>query len=239
MRINKYLAACGVVSRRKADEFVLAGRVAVNSQIVDTPGLQIDEINDEVTLDKNPVKLITDYTYLVLNKPAGYLTSRSDPHHNLVVTDLLKGVKERVNPVGRLDLDTEGVLLFTNDGEMAHRLSHPRYEIEKVYLALVKGRVTASELTRMAEGITLPDGATGRADGEIVEEREDQTDLQLTLTEGRKREVKHLCSAIGHPVLFLRRLKFAGIMAGDLKIGSWRYLTVEETNSLRRQVKLL
>lgn len=238
IRINKYLARCGVTSRRHADQYVSDGRVTVNGTVVDTPGHMIDETADEVRVDGEVVAIVGGYTYVVLNKPAGYVTSLSDPHHQRTVTDLLAEVPARVYPVGRLDLDTEGVLLFTDDGEMAHRLTHPRYGIVRIYRARVEGRVLESVLPLFAKGIKLPDGNVGRAEVQIERAVKEDSILILRLKEGRKREVKHLCKAVGHPVIKLTRIEFAGIDCDRLKPGKWRYLTGEEITGLRKLVGL-
>lgn len=238
MRINKYLARSGVASRRTADLMVAGGRVTVNGTIVDTPGYMVDETADEVRVDGKVVSPTESHVYIVLNKPPGYITSLRDPHHRRTVRDLLAGVGARVYPVGRLDLDTEGVLLFTNDGEMAHRLTHPRYGIKKVYYAKVKGEINAEELAQFSRGIKLPDGNIGHAGVTLEKIENGQSFLIIEMTEGRKREVKHLCSAVGHPVDFLRRINFAGIGCDDLQIGQWRRLTDIETASLREKVGL-
>jgi len=238
IRINKYLARCGVTSRRHADVLVADGRVEVNGQVIDTPGFRVDELKDEVKVDGKPVSPIEKYTYVVLNKPAGVITSSSDPHHDRTVLDLVADVPAQIYPVGRLDLDTEGVLLFTDHGELAHRLTHPRFEIRKIYSARVQGVVPESKLKMFSRGIKLPDGKIGRAEASIAESGTDDTILRLELAEGRKREVKHLCGAVGHPVIRLIRIEFAGIETGDLKPGQWRYLSEEETARLRQMVEL-
>ncbi len=236
IRINKYLAQCGVTSRRNADVVVSERRVTVNGKVVDTPGFQVDEAADEVKVDGVVVKPVSNHKYIVLHKPSGYVTSLSDPHHERTVADLVTGVTERVYPVGRLDLDTEGVLLFTNDGELAHRLTHPRYGVVRVYRARVKGRVTKPKQIQLAKGIKLPDGNIGHARAGIEMVAEKYSDLILELTEGRKREVKHLCKAVGHPVVKLVRIDFAGITCEGLKKGQWRYLADREVAKLRKLV---
>lgn len=236
IRINKYLASCGVTSRRHADELVSAARVAVNDQIITTPGLIINEQSDTVTVDGKAVSPVSVFQYIVLNKPAGYVTSLSDPHHPRTVADLITDIPARVYPVGRLDLDTEGVLLLTNDGEMAHRLAHPRYSVRKLYRAKVAGAMTDVESRRVAAGIKLPDGAIGKAHMVINKAAKDVSEVELTLTEGRKREVKHLCKAVGHPVLYLERLAFAGITVTGLPRGKWRHLTADEVSALKKLV---
>lgn len=238
MRINKYLARSGVASRRTADLMVADNRVTVNGVVVNTPGHMVDEMTDEVCVDGKVVTPTESYVYIVLNKPAGYITSLRDPHHRRTVRDLISGVGARVYPVGRLDLDTEGVLLFTNDGELAHRLTHPRYGIKKVYQVQVKGEISDSDLARFSKGIELPDGNIGRATANLKKIENGQSFLTLEMTEGRKREVKQLCTAVGHPVVFLRRTNFAGIDCADMEIGQWRRLTEKEIVSLRAKVQL-
>ncbi len=234
MRINKYLASCGVASRRTADKLVEAGRVKVNGELIDTPGHMVDEEADQVKFDDKLVWPVSEQTWIALNKPAGYLTSRSDPHHDKIIYHLLRDLTSRVYPVGRLDLDTEGILLLTNDGELAHRLMHPRYEVPKIYQARVKGKVAEQTLKKFPAGIELPEGKIGRAKVKIKSSCASYSDLILTLTEGRKREVKHLCRAVGHPVFKLKRLEFAGITCDRLELGKWRHLTKTEVASLRK-----
>lgn len=215
---------------------VEAGRVAVNGQIITALGQMVDEAGDSVTVDGKPVSPTPRYTYALLNKPGGYVTTRSDPHHKKTVIELLADLPVRINPVGRLDLDTTGVLLFTNDGELAHRLTHPRFNVVRVYRAIVTGEVTSGEILRLSKGVLLPDGSLGRAKAAVEGEEQGKTVLRLELTEGRKREVKHLCKAIGHPVISLERRSFAGLEAGGVAMGKWRYLSSDEIEGLRRLV---
>ncbi len=239
LRINKYLSRCGIASRRRADTLVSKGHVTVNGELIDTPGRMIDEDADEVCVDGVRVKPTEIYTYIVLNKPAGYISSLSDPYHQQTVISLLGDVPARVYPVGRLDLDTEGTLLFTNDGELSFRLTHPKYAVKRVYSARVRGKVTADKLTLFSKGIKLPDGKTGRAVARIANTGNDYTDLYLELTEGRKREVKHLCKEIGHPVIRLYRNSFGGINSEDIEKGKWRFLTNPEIDGLYKLVGLV
>ncbi len=238
LRINKYLSQCGVASRRYADILVSKGHVTVNGELIDTPGYMIDEAADEVCVDGVRVRPTEIYIYIVLNKPAGYITSLSDPHHQQTVVLLLKDVPTRVYPVGRLDLDTEGTLLFTNDGELSFRLTHPKYAVKRAYSARVRGIVTGDKLALFPKGIKLPDGKTGRAVARIANTGDDYTDLYLELTEGRKREVKHLCKEIGYPVIRLYRNSFGGISSEGLEKGKWRFLTNLEVDDLYKLVKL-
>ena len=238
MRINKFLAQCGVASRRAADDLIVQGRVAVNGQVIDTVGRVIDETKDEVAVDGRAVRPVSKYTYILLNKPGGVISSVTDPQGRKTVTQVLKGVEARVYPVGRLDLDTEGLLLLTDDGELAHRLTHPRYEITKVYEATVAGKFGGSHAARLEKGVRLDDGAVGHAHVEILKQNTSQTEIRLTLTEGRKREVKQLCAAVGHPVRSLRRVAFAALRDDHLGLGQWRELTSDEIASLQQLVDL-
>jgi 23S rRNA pseudouridine2605 synthase len=233
MRINKFLARCGVSSRRQADLLITKGQISVNGEILESPGYNVDESKDVVCIDGRHVTPIDDFTYVVLYKPAGYLTSRGDPHHNKIVIDLVKDIPQRVNPVGRLDLDTEGVLLLTNDGELAFRLTHPRYNIKRIYRARVLGKMVSAQLGLFQKGIKLPDGAVGKADVSIISSSAEQSEIEMELTEGRKREVKYLCEAVGHPVIRLERISFGGITCKGLKKGKWRELTNAEIDSLK------
>jgi 23S rRNA pseudouridine2605 synthase len=225
MRLNAYLARAGVASRRAADELIKAGRVRVNGE----PG-QLNtfvEARDVVEVDGRRVER-QQLAYVLLHKPAGVVTTASDPHGRPTVVGLVDH-PTRVVPVGRLDADTTGVLLLTNDGPLAHRLAHPRYGVEKVYEADVEGRPSEEVLRRLRQGVELDDGPTAPAGAR----RLGPSRLELTLHEGRKHQVKRMCDAVGHPVTGLHRSRYAGLGAGDLQPGEWRELTAEEVASLR------
>lgn len=239
MRINKFLAACGVTSRRGADDLILAGRVKVNGEAVEKPGVNVDEERDTVTLDDAVVKPVENKIYVLLDKPRDCLTTMNDPRHRRTVAGFLRDVPQRVYPVGRLDRNTTGVLLCTNDGKLAHRLTHPRYQIPRVYRAIVRGRVVLSDIETLALGVTLPDGLTGRAQGAILSAGEKGSEIELTLTEGRYHEVKDLCNAVGHPVQKLSRVSYGGLTARKLRNGQWRYLTENEIKNLKHLVGLV
>jgi 23S rRNA pseudouridine2605 synthase len=225
VRLNAYLARAGVASRRGADELIKAGRVVVNGE----PGRlnTFVEAGDTVELDGErlaPQRL----AYLLLHKPAGVVTTARDPHGRPTVVQLVPA-EPRVVPVGRLDADTTGALLLTNDGELAHRLAHPRYEVEKVYEAEVEGRPTDDALARLRRGIELEDGLTAPAAARLLR---DGT-VQLTLHEGRKHQVKRMLEAVGHPVRRLHRSRYGGLTLDALAAGEWRELTDAELASLR------
>jgi 23S rRNA pseudouridine2605 synthase len=226
VRLNAYLARAGIASRRRADELIKAGRVTVNGE----PG-QLNtfvERRDRVEVDGEPVSP-QQLTYVLLHKPAGTVTTARDPQGRPTVVDLVD-VPERVVPVGRLDADTTGALLLTNDGPLAHKLAHPRYGVEKVYEVEVEGRPDEAALRRLAEGIELDDGMTAPATARCLA----PSRLELTLHEGRNRQVKRMCEAVGHPVRRLHRSRYAGLDLKGLGPGDWRELTGAEVEALSR-----
>jgi 23S rRNA pseudouridine2605 synthase len=232
LRLNKILAQAGLTSRRGADLLVLAGRVAVNGVVVREPGTQADPDVDDVRLDGRPVGAAAPRRYLLLNKPAGYVTSRSDPEGRAVVTDLVPaGV--RLYPVGRLDVDVEGALLLTNDGALTHRLLHPRYGLPRVYEADVSGAVTGDALSRWRAGVTLDDGPAVPLEVALIRSGGRASRVRLTFAEGRKHEVKRYCETLGHRVIRLRRVAFGPIALGALPVGAHRPLTRKEVAALQ------
>ena len=225
MRLNAYLARAGIASRRKADDLIKAGRVRVNG----APG-QLNtfvESGDRVEVDGRAVRP-QPLTYVLLHKPAGVVTTAHDPQGRRTVVDLVEH-GARVVPVGRLDADTTGALLMTNDGELAHRLAHPRYGVEKTYEVDVEGEPDDEALRRLEEGAELEDGRTAPARAR----RLGPSRLELVVHEGRKHQVKRMCEAVGHPVRRLHRTRYAGISADELEPGTWRELTAEEVAALR------
>jgi 23S rRNA pseudouridine2605 synthase len=236
VRLQKYLAECGVASRRESETLILDGRVRVNG-VVAAIGQTVDADSARIEVDGAPVAQ-QRLAYIVLNKPRGVVTTAKDTHGRKTVLDLVDGAGSRVFPVGRLDMDVEGALLLTNDGELAHRLMHPKFEIEKTYLAWVAGPMTPETAARLAKGVDLEDGPTAPANVNILRQGHDTTFVRLTLHEGRKREVKRMCEAVGHPVKTLRRVEFAGIDVSGMRVGEWRHLSRDETESLRRHAGL-
>jgi pseudouridine synthase len=225
MRLNAYLARTGVASRRGADELIKRGRVRVNGV---TAGLNtFVEESDVVDLD-GQLLLPQALAYVLLHKPPGVVTTARDPQGRPIVVDLVKH-ESRVLPVGRLDADTTGALLLTNDGELAHRLAHPRYEVEKVYEAEVEGEPSDEALKRLAEGIELDDGPTAPAQVRRLA----PSRVELSIHEGRKHQVKRMLEAVGHPVTRLHRSRYAGLTTAGVDLGRWRELTDDEVESLR------
>jgi pseudouridine synthase len=225
MRLNAYLARAGVASRRGAEELIRAGRVRVNGEVA---GLAtFVEGNDMVEVDGRSVEP-EPLTYVLLHKPAGVVTTARDPQGRPTVVGLV-GHDRRVVPVGRLDADTTGALLLTNDGPLAHRLMHPRYEVDKVYVAEVEGQPLEDALARLREGVELEDGLTSPAVAEVV----GPSRVELTIHEGRKHQVKRMLEAVGHPVRRLHRKAYAGLTLDGLEPGDWRELSSDEVKRLR------
>lgn len=238
MRLQKYLAHMGVASRRHAEDLIRSGRVKVNGQVVTVMGFKIEPGRDEVTVDGRPVNEPERKVYVLLYKPSGYVTTVKDPQGRPTVLDLLRDVPGRIYPVGRLDYATEGLLLLTNDGDLTLRLTHPRYRIPKTYLALVEGVPGDKTVARLRRGVELEDGPTSPAEVEIRRIKDGRALLKLTLREGRKREVRRMLAAVGHPVKWLKRIKFAFLTLGDLKPGEYRYLAPHEVARLYQMVGL-
>jgi 23S rRNA pseudouridine2605 synthase len=238
MRLNKYIAQSGICSRRSADILIQSGRVTVNGIPVEKLGTSVDETKDQVVVDGKCVVLGDKHVYILLNKPPGYLSTVKDSFHRPTVLDLV-GKKKKVFPVGRLDLDTEGVLLLTNDGELTYRLTHPKFEIEKTYLVTVEGEMDEKIFEEFRRGIKLEDGVTATGEGKIIKAGSGESTFELTLKEGRKREIKRMCHQVGLTVLHLVRVNFAHLTAKGLKIGQWRHLTENEVTRLKKLAGLM
>jgi len=238
VRLNRFLSMCGVASRRKADELIRAGRVRVNDAVVRDLGVKIDPDVDRVEVDGREVRL-PRRRYIALNKPRGYLTQLGESATGRrTLEELLKDIPERVFPAGRLDYDTEGLLILTNDGELANRILHPRYKLPKTYLALVKGRVSRNTLRGMGQGAELEDGFTKPDSVRIVRYEGNSTLLEVVFHEGRKHIVKRFLAHFGHPVIRLRRVAVGPISLGKLPPGKWRDLTEGELRKLFSAVGL-
>ncbi len=231
-RLQKVLSAAGVASRRHAEELIAAGRVRVNGAVA-TLGDRVDATTDVVEVDGERVTLDTTLRYVLLNKPQGFVSTTSDPEGRPTVTELIN-LPDRLYPVGRLDRDTEGLLLLTNDGDLVHRLLHPSFGVERTYLALVPGPVRREVLGRLRDGVELDDGPARPRRVRLAEQHAGKAVLEVVMTEGRKREVRRMLAAVGLPVERLARVAFGGVELGDLRQGKWRFLTDPEVNRLRR-----
>jgi 23S rRNA pseudouridine2605 synthase len=238
MRLQKFLARAGVASRRSSEKVIAAGRVQVNGTVVTEMGTKVDPSVDQVFLDGQLVELPAQATTIMLNKPAGYLTSMSDPRGRPCVASLVPAEKyPGLYPIGRLDFDTTGLLLFSTDGELGHALLHPSHHVSKTYRALVKGVPGDSALQALEQGVLLEDGRTAPAQAKIAHKKKGNAVLLLTIHEGKKRQVKRMCEAVGHPVLQLHRVKFGPIELGKLAEGEWRVLSDEEVRALTASPK--
>jgi 23S rRNA pseudouridine2605 synthase len=235
-RLQKIISQAGIASRRASEQLMLDGRVTVNGKTVQELGTKADPGVDDIRVDGRRVKVAEHHRYLLLNKPKGYVTTRSDPQRRRTVLDLLRGVKEYVYPVGRLDYDTEGLLLMTNDGDLAARLTHPRHGITRVYEARVLGIPDDHDLDRLAKGIVIDGRRTEHAEVKLLAHGRDadESTLQLTIREGRNRQVRNMCDAIGHPVNTLRRVAIGPLRDSKLKVGYWRELTGDEVTRLKK-----
>jgi 23S rRNA pseudouridine2605 synthase len=232
-RLQRFLASRGVASRRAAEKLISAGRVTVNGATVTELGTKVDEAHDVITVDGNPVKATAARVYVAINKPVGMVSTTSDPWGRPTVLDLVPRIG-RLYPVGRLDADSEGLLLMTNDGELANRLMHPRYGCEKEYRALVEGAPTVEALADLRRGILLDDGLTAPADVELAEQEQPALRwIKVTLREGRKRQVRRMLAAVGLTVRRLRRVRIGSLEVGSLPLGASRPLSRSEIAALR------
>ncbi len=238
-RLNKFLAQAGVASRRQADRLIEAGKVSVNGVVCSNLGVQIDPDHDLVRVEGDLVGVKQTYEYWILNKPPGYLTTVHDPFGRATVMDLLPKTTARLYPVGRLDLDTSGLLIFTNDGELALALTHPRHLVEKIYLAKVKGIPESSAIERLETGLLLADGPTSPAKIALEKVENGNAILKVTIREGRKRQVRRMLQAVGYPVLELKRIAMGSLSLGDLKEGTVRPVTQSELHQLLEFKKMV
>lgn len=233
IRLQKYLADHGIASRRKCEEYILEGKVKVNGKIVTELGTKVTPYEDEVIFQNKVIGKDENKVYILLNKPIGYVTTVKDQFNRPTVLDLVK-VKERIVPVGRLDMYTSGAILLTNDGEFVYKVTHPKFEIEKSYIVTIKGGITKEEIEKLKNGVEIDDYITGKAKVKIIKQdkEKDITRIEIIIHEGKNREVRKMCEAIKKRVLALHRTKIGKIEVKDLKIGTWRYLTQNEIKEL-------
>ena len=234
MRLEKYIATSGIASRRSVKKSIHAGSVTVNGKLVLVPGHPIDVEIDVVEFEGKRVEPLAEHTYLMLNKPAGCLTTRRDERGRPTVMDLVADLPDTIYPVGRLDLETEGLLLFTNDGNFAYRLLHPSHEVEKSYLAWVKGVPRDASVQRLRQGVTIPSGTTAPAQVKRLRVSKDgtSTKFEVVIHEGKKRQIRLMFKAVGHPVIRLKRIRIGNLGLGNLPSGAYRLLTAEEVSAL-------
>ena len=229
-RLQKVLAAAGVASRRASEELIQQGRVRVDGEVAEI-GQKVDATTAVIKVDGERVNVDVDLTYVVLNKPRGVVTTADDPEGRPTVVEYVQ-LPQRLFPVGRLDQDTEGLLLLTNDGELTNKLLHPSYEVERTYLALVRGSVRRHVLAELRDGVMLEDGIAKPRRARVIEDQNERTLLEIVMTEGRKREVRRMVDAVGLHLERLARTAYGGIEIGDLKQGRWRHLSHTEVSTL-------
>ena len=231
-RLQKYLANNGIAARRKCEEYIIQGRVKVNGEIVTQLGTKINPEKDIIEFDNKKIDKVEHYVYILLNKPIGYVTTVKDQFNRPTVLDLVK-VNEKILPVGRLDMYTSGALILTNDGEFINKVTHPKNEVEKTYTVTVKGIVSEEEVEQLKNGVKIDDYVSGKAKVKILKTNEQKqiSRLQITIHEGKNREVRKMCEAIGKKVLALHRRKIGNLDVKNMKIGTWRYLTNQEVKN--------
>ncbi|ONI44081.1 pseudouridine synthase [Candidatus Epulonipiscioides gigas] len=227
MRLQKYLATAGVASRRKCEEYIVAGKVKINNMIVAELGVKVNS-NDIVQFENKIIQIEEKKLYYMLHKPKGYITSVKDENGRKTVIDLLQNKNERVYPVGRLDYNTSGILLLTNDGDFAYQLTHPKHTITKTYLVKVDGTVSSSEIQSLKNGVKIDDYVTKPAKVEKISEDDDTTTLQIIISEGKNRQIRKMCNKVGHNVLDLKRIAIGNVSLNGLKRGKIRELTKDE-----------
>lgn len=231
MRLQKYLSQSGVASRRASEEMIKQGRVFVNGKAITEMGYIVLE-NDTVEVDGSIVLKSEQKVYIMLNKPVGYVSTAKDQFGRPTVIDIVKGIKQRLYPVGRLDYDTSGLIILTNDGDFTYSLTHPKHEINKLYEATVSGHPSEEDIKRFENGLKIEDYLTSKAQFKVKSKLDNRTIVEITIHEGKNRQVRKMCEAIGHKVLSLKRIAIGEVKLGDLEEGKWRELTVEELKLL-------
>lgn len=234
MRLQKFMADAGIASRRKCEEFITAGRVLVNGQPA-TLGMRVDPDRDDVRFDGKLVESSISHVYIMLNKPAGCVSTCSDDKGRKTVLDYLPDIHTRVFPIGRLDYNTEGLLLLTNDGEFANMLTHPRHSVPKKYLVVIEGTIEPIDVRRLQSGITIDGQRTAPAVFRVLHEQPERTELLCIIREGRNRQIRKMFEAVSKKVLYIKRVAIGDLRLGDLKKGQYRRLGASEIDKLRRQ----
>ena len=235
MRLQKYIANSGYCSRRKAEELIEEGKVSVNGRVTTELGTKVDSDEDVVVVNSTKLKLIEGHSYILLNKPVGYVTTAKDQFDRPTVLDLVKGAGNSLLPVGRLDMYTSGALILTNDGDFIYQVTHPKHEVEKTYNATVKGIITDEDVQKLREGVEIEDYISGKAKVKIlkIDHEKGISRVEITIHEGKNREVRKMCEAVGKKVIALHRAKIGNIDVKSLKIGQWRELTDKEIQALK------
>lgn len=233
IRLQKYMAASGVASRRASEKLIEEGRVKVNGQVVTQLGTSVDPEVDQVQVDGKSITAVTEMIYILLNKPPGYVTTAKDQFNRPTVLDLLKDMPARVYPVGRLDYQTSGLLILTNDGDLTLKLTHPKHEVFKTYVAIVEGLVQPNALEQLTQGVDIGDFVTSPAEVSLIKHGENESIVQIAIREGKYRQVRRMFEAVGHPVTALQRVSLGQLNLSGLSEGKWRHLTASEIDYLK------
>ena len=233
MRLNKFMASCGVASRRKCDEIIESGRVKINAKKVKKLGTQVDVKNDLVTVDDRAIRIRGDFEYYILYKPVGYVTTVSDPQHRKTVMELIPDSRKRLYPIGRLDYNTSGLLLVTNDGDLTQKLTHPSFELGKTYLATVEGEVTLADITKLKNGVDIGGFITSKAQVNLIRSNKNESKVKLTIHEGKNRQVRRMFLSIGKKVTALERIAVGKLTLSGLGVGECRPLFENEIEYLK------
>lgn len=233
MRLQKYISKAGITSRRKAEELIVKGKVKINGETVTEMGIKINPDKDIVSVNNKEIDIIKRKIYVMLNKPEGYVTTMDDQFNRPKVIDLVKGIEERIYPVGRLDYNTSGLLLLTNDGELTNNITHPRNHIDKTYIATVKGILSKDKLERFEKGIDIGGYITAPARIQLIKSYEDKCDVKITIHEGKNRQIRRMLDVLGHPVLRLKRIAIGELTLEGLSKGKWRNLKSVEIEYLK------
>ena len=237
-RLNKVIAMSGIASRRKADELISLGRVMVNNKVVTMAGTKVIQGIDSIIVDGKALSNVQQKIYVILNKPFGYISTLNDPHGRPIILDLLKDVKKRIFPIGRLDFDSQGLLILTNDGQLAFRLMHPKFHIPRTYKIIINGYLSNKSAVRLEKGIALDDGLTHPAHVRIIKRDKDRSTVRITIFEGRSREIRRMFEVLGHKTIKLIRTGYGNLVLGDLKVGKFRHIKELELKTLKTLVGL-
>jgi len=232
IRLQKFLADCGVASRRKSEELILQGKVKVNGKQITELGTKVMPNKDDITVEGKKIEQCNRNIYIMLNKPEGYITTAREQFNRPYIMELLSDVKERVFPAGRLDMDTSGVIILTNDGDFTFKITHPKHKINKTYIAEVKGFPDSAEMSKFKKGLKIEDYTTAPAEIRLVAKKKFSSIVEIIIHEGRNRQVKKMCETIGHNVIRLQRTALGGLELGSLPVGKWKYLTKNEIEKI-------
>ena len=237
-RLNKVIAMSGIASRRKADELISLARVMVNNKVVTMAGTKVIQGIDSIVVDGKALSNAQQSIYVILNKPFGYISTLNDPHGRPIILDLLKDVKKRIFPIGRLDFDSQGLLILTNDGQLAFRLMHPKFHIPRTYKTIINGYLSNKSAAILEKGIALDDGLTHPAHVRIIKKDKDRSTVRITIFEGRSREIRRMFEVLGHKTIKLIRTGYGNLVLGDLKVGKFRHIKELELKTLKTLVGL-